>query len=125
VRKAVVGNHIKPFNAGKGAFRFLIPKQQLFDHPATRQLVSKPGYMTFWYANDRRLVMYPCDDNTTMNFIAMHPYELSASEAYGERTQSFTFLSREYAMLTLTYKQVSAIEGARKHYCECIKTSAQ
>jgi hypothetical protein len=90
VRKAVVGNHIKPFNAGKGAFRFLIPKQQLFDHPATRQLVSKPGYMTFWYANDRRLVMYPCDDNTTMNFIAMHSYELSASEAYGERTQSFT-----------------------------------
>ncbi|KAH7252821.1 hypothetical protein BKA59DRAFT_436996 [Fusarium tricinctum] len=83
VRKAVVGNHIKPFNAGKGAFRFLIPKQQLFDHPATRQLVSKPGYMTFWYANDRRLVMYPCDDNTTMNFIAMHPYGLSASEAYG------------------------------------------
>ncbi|KAH6964682.1 hypothetical protein DER45DRAFT_602178 [Fusarium avenaceum] len=83
VRKAVVGNHIKPFNAGKGAFRFLIPKQQLFDHPVTRQLVSKPGYMTFWYANDRRLVMYPCDDNTTMNFIAMHPYELSASEAYG------------------------------------------
>ena len=40
--------------------------------------------MTLWYGDDRRLVMYPCNDNTMMNFVAIHPSELSASKGDGE-----------------------------------------
>ena len=39
--------------------------------------------MTIWYGDDRRLVMYPCNDNTTMNLVGIHPTELSASEGEG------------------------------------------
>lgn len=31
----------------------------------------------FWIANDRRVVMYPCSRNTIMNFVCIHPRELS------------------------------------------------
>ena len=31
-----------------------------------------------WMGDDRRLIMYPCSNNTFMNFVAIHPSELSA-----------------------------------------------
>src|SRR5689334_5468244 len=42
-RKAVVGDGIKPFNSGKGAFRFLIPRQKILDNPNTREFASREG----------------------------------------------------------------------------------
>ena len=30
-----------------------------------------------YYAEDRKIVMYPCDDNTILNFVCIHPAELS------------------------------------------------
>ncbi|KAF4462846.1 3-hydroxybenzoate 6-hydroxylase 1 [Fusarium albosuccineum] len=82
-RRAVIGNTIKPFGSGKAAFRFLIPKQKIMDHPELKRLVQNDSFMVFWYGKDRRIVMYPCVDNTVMNLVAMHPCELSQSQGEG------------------------------------------
>jgi hypothetical protein len=80
----VVGPEIVPFGSGKSAFRFLIPVQQIRKNPATTKLSEREGYMTMWMGDDRRLVMYPCSDNTMMNFVGIHPSELSASKGEGK-----------------------------------------
>ncbi len=82
-RKVVAGPEITPFGSGKSAFRFMIPISQIRENPATAQIASRQGYMTMWIADDRRLVMYPCNDNTVMNFVGIHPSELSASKGEG------------------------------------------
>ena len=79
----MVGESIKPFSSGKAAFRFLVPHEKIRANPETKHLVEKKGYITLWYGDDRRLVMYPCNDDTIMNFVAIHPAELSASRGAG------------------------------------------
>ncbi|CAI4214082.1 unnamed protein product [Parascedosporium putredinis] len=79
-RKAIVGESHKPFGSGKSAFRFLIPHETLLSNPNTKKFTETQGYMSMWYGDDRRLVMYPCNDNTIMNFVAIHPTDLSASK---------------------------------------------
>jgi hypothetical protein len=83
-RKIATGQDIKPFGSGKSAFRFLIPMSQIRENAATAKLAAREGYMTMWMGDDRRLVMYPCSDNTMMNFVGIHPSELSASKGEGE-----------------------------------------
>ncbi|KAI5460930.1 hypothetical protein BGZ63DRAFT_357761 [Mariannaea sp. PMI_226] len=78
-RKAVVGDDIKPFSSGKSAFRFMVPCADILSNETTRKLVHE-GQMTMWMGDDRRLVMYPCSDNKVMNFVGIHPCELSTSE---------------------------------------------
>lgn len=94
-RNIVAGGDVKPFSSGKAAFRFLVPHEQIRANPETKQLVAREGYITIWYGNDRRLVMYPCNDNTMMNFVAIHPAELSASRGEGESLLLAEF-TREY-----------------------------
>lgn len=95
----VAGNDIKPFGCGKSAFRFLVPRQKILDNPATEKFASRDGYMTMWYGNDRRLVMYPCSNNTMMNFVGIHPSELSASKGNG-KSFSLARIDRQRAVLT-------------------------
>ncbi|KAK4230153.1 hypothetical protein QBC38DRAFT_56256 [Podospora fimiseda] len=77
-RKYIYPN-LKPFSSGKSAFRFMVPHETMLVNPQTKDLASRQGYMTFWYANDRRVVMYPCNNNTVMNCLAIHPTYLSKS----------------------------------------------
>ncbi|KAJ9144666.1 3-hydroxybenzoate 6-hydroxylase 1 [Pleurostoma richardsiae] len=77
IRKAVAGDDIKPFGSGKSAFRFLIPRQKVSENPVTKKFAEREGFMTMWHGNDRRLVMYPCSNNTTMNFVAIHPSQIT------------------------------------------------
>jgi hypothetical protein len=88
-RNAVVGDAIKPFGSGKAAFRFLIPKQKMVEDPELRKLVQDDGFMIMWFGIDRRLVMYPCVNNTVMNLVAMHPSDLSKSDGEGKSFSSF------------------------------------
>ncbi len=57
--------------------------QHIRENPATTKLAQREGYMTMWMGDDRRLVMYPCSNNTMMNFVGIHPSELSASKGEG------------------------------------------
>ena len=82
-RKAIAGDDHKPFGSGKSAFRFLIPHETILGNPLTKNFAERDGYMQIWYGDDRRLVMYPCNDNTIMNFVGIHPSELTASKGEG------------------------------------------
>jgi 2-polyprenyl-6-methoxyphenol hydroxylase-like FAD-dependent oxidoreductase len=67
----------KAFSVGKSAFRFLIAKDKVVANDATRPFVEKPGTLTFWIGADRRFVMYPCANNMLLNYVLIHPSELS------------------------------------------------
>lgn len=68
---------IKPFSAGKNCFRFLIPREKLIADPITRPVFEIMNTLCLWMSEDTRMVYYPCDNNTTINFVAIHPAHLT------------------------------------------------
>lgn len=54
-------------------------------NPDTEHFLRRDGFMTLWYGDDRRLVMYPCENNTIMNFVAIHPSEITKDVVTGGR----------------------------------------
>lgn len=74
----------KAFSSGKSAFRFLIPRRALLDDPKTSRFVSDDGILNMCYGRDRRIVMYPTNDNTQMNFVAIHPESETDVAATGD-----------------------------------------
>ena len=72
---------IKPVSAGKNCFRFLIAREKLLANPVTKPVFEIMNTLCVWLAEDTRMVYYPCDDNKTINFVAIHPAHLTdASE---------------------------------------------
>ncbi|KAK8089721.1 hypothetical protein PG997_004682 [Apiospora hydei] len=76
-RKALGGPETRLFGSGKAAFRFLLPRQVALDDPVTRPLVDRVDSLCMWFSDDRRVVMYPCNNNDTLNFVLIHPADLS------------------------------------------------
>ncbi|RSL46606.1 hypothetical protein CEP53_010276 [Fusarium sp. AF-6] len=83
-RQIVVGPNVKPYGSGKSAFRFMIPCETIGKNPITKEFLDHQGYLTMWMGDDRRLIMYPCSNNTVMNFVGIHPSEISAAAAKGD-----------------------------------------
>ncbi|GAM87653.1 hypothetical protein ANO11243_056800 [Dothideomycetidae sp. 11243] len=78
------GDSIRPYDGGSSAFRWLVPTQDILDDPVTAPLVdSVSGTLTMNMAEDRRIVYYPCNNNTLMNFLLIHPSELTRVEGAG------------------------------------------
>lgn len=78
-RSAINGGDLQPFDSGKSAFRFLVPTEILTSDPDVAELIQ-PSRLVMWIAEDRRLIMYPCVNNSVMNFVAIHPSELSRAD---------------------------------------------
>ncbi|KAI5927748.1 hypothetical protein F4810DRAFT_279687 [Camillea tinctor] len=72
-RAAIHGNKYRLFSSGKAAFRFLIPKKVAQEDPITAPLVAADNTLSIWYSEDRRVVIYPCNYNTSLNFVCIHP----------------------------------------------------
>ncbi|TGJ85877.1 hypothetical protein E0Z10_g2861 [Xylaria hypoxylon] len=72
-RRFVHGKQTHLFSSGKAAFRFLIQKKNALGNPLTAALVAKDNVLTMWYGADRRVVMYPCNHNETLNLVCIHP----------------------------------------------------
>ncbi|KAI7789009.1 fad binding domain protein [Diaporthe eres] len=81
----------KLFGSGKAAFRFLIPRQAGLDDPVTRPIVEKGNNLVIWYGADRRIVMYPCNDNKLLNFNCIHPENESHANASDEWNKEADF----------------------------------
>lgn len=81
----MAGTDIKPFSSGKSAFRFLVSYGKIRSNTQTERFVKREGCMSLWIGDDRRLVMYPCENNTIMNFVGIHPSELSLSTNHDGR----------------------------------------
>jgi 2-polyprenyl-6-methoxyphenol hydroxylase-like FAD-dependent oxidoreductase len=82
LRAAIATDCPLPSPSGSSAFRFLIPSDLIRSDPRTAHFVEKTGELRLLYGTDRRIVIYPCRNNTLINFVAMYPDE--ETEAEGE-----------------------------------------
>ncbi|KAJ5363870.1 FAD/NAD(P)-binding domain-containing protein [Penicillium cataractarum] len=73
LRKVIAQEDIAAEPSGGSAFRFLIPISKVKENPETAALVQKAGELQFWDGQYRRLVIYPCRNNTELNFVCLHP----------------------------------------------------
>ncbi|KAI0817648.1 hypothetical protein GGR55DRAFT_621326 [Xylaria sp. FL0064] len=75
MRRFVHGKQQAPclHSSGKAAFRFLLQKKIALEDPLAAPLVEKDNVLTMWYGADRRVVMYPCNNNETLNLVCIHP----------------------------------------------------
>ncbi|KAI8286063.1 hypothetical protein K4K60_000757 [Colletotrichum sp. SAR11_57] len=83
-RKYVTGTNPKLFRSGKAAFRFLIPRAVVEEDPVTAPLIDKHNQLGIWFGTDRRIVIYPCNDNQLLNFVCIHPDTESHATASDE-----------------------------------------
>ena len=80
-------NGRKPYDSGKSAFRFMFPRALAAEDPVTAKFCEKPGLLVITYAEDRRLVFYPTNNNEELNFVCIHPSnESSASGDWNNDT---------------------------------------
>lgn len=89
-RGQIAGPDHKPFGSGKSAFRFLIPRQSVLEDPQTRPYAECDGELVMVYHKDRRLVMYPTNDNTLLNLVCIHPEAETASTSSGDWNNNAT-----------------------------------
>lgn len=59
--------------SGKSCYRFLVKRADLLADEQTAPLIGALGWMKEFSEGARRLVLYPCRDNTTMNVAAFVP----------------------------------------------------
>lgn len=86
MRKFITGTDYKLFSSGKAAFRFLIPRAAADEDPVTAPLMDKMNQLGIWFYQDRRIVIYPCNDNQLLNFVCIHPDTESHATASDGRT---------------------------------------
>ncbi|TVY14426.1 FAD-dependent monooxygenase OpS4 [Lachnellula arida] len=78
-RKVVSKDNPQPYGSGKSAFRFLITRKAAQDDPLTSKFAQKDGELLIWYASDRRIVVYPTNNNELLNFVCIHPDSSSSA----------------------------------------------
>ena len=82
-RKAITEEEIRPFKTDHSAFRFLVTREAVLADPETREIADRLGSMDMWYGADRKIVLYPCANNTLLNFVCIHPASLSDASGKG------------------------------------------
>lgn len=78
-RRELPGGDLKPYDSGKSAFRFLMPRKLLAEDPRTETYVEPDDYVVMCIGNDSRVVLYPCVDKTMINVVAIHPSHETAT----------------------------------------------
>lgn len=81
IRGALIKDLPPPEPSGSSAFRFLIPIETIRSDPKTAHFAERDGELRLLYGGDRRIVVYPCKQNTSLNFVALHPDEESEASA--------------------------------------------
>jgi 2-polyprenyl-6-methoxyphenol hydroxylase-like FAD-dependent oxidoreductase len=82
-RTAVAHHPGKFIPSGKAAFRFLIPRKDALSVADAAAILEEVDQLSLWYGDDRRVVMYPCNDNKLLNFVCIHPEAESQGSAEG------------------------------------------
>ncbi|CAM1505591.1 Fc.00g112280.m01.CDS01 [Cosmosporella sp. VM-42] len=83
-RKSITGKEPTLFSSGKAAFRFMIPTKAALEDPETSFVADLHNTFGIWYAPDRRVVIYPCNNNETLNLVCIHPDSESHATATDE-----------------------------------------
>lgn len=64
-----------PFDSGKSAFRFMIPRSVVAEDPLTSKYCERTGGLVMIIAESSRVVVYPTNNNEELNFVCIHPSE--------------------------------------------------
>lgn len=83
LRKYIAGPNSISQPSGTSAFRFLIPVDVVLNDPKTAHFVEREGELRLLYGPSRRIVIYPCRNNSELNFVCLHPDGESESDATG------------------------------------------
>lgn len=83
-RPKVPGGDVTASPSSKSAFRFLVPREAALADPRSAKYAARDGEMHIIYGSDRRVVIYPCVNNTMLNFVCIHPKEESDASSDGE-----------------------------------------
>lgn len=62
----------------------MIDRKSACEDPEIAKFFEKNNELVIWYANDRRVVVYPCEDNESLNFVCIHPEEESQGGTTGQ-----------------------------------------
>ncbi|KAL1897604.1 hypothetical protein Sste5346_003910 [Sporothrix stenoceras] len=89
-RAKLPGGNLQTKPSGKSAFRFLVPRRAALDDPVTAKFAQRNGELIIWFSTDRRVVMYPCSNNTQLNFVCVHPREETEAESKQDNWNSGT-----------------------------------
>ncbi|KAF7890877.1 uncharacterized protein EAF01_010686 [Botrytis porri] len=101
IRSLLLKNLPPPKPSGTNAFRFLIPIDEIRADPKTAHFVEKSRQMLLLYGKDRKIVAYPCRNNTLLNIVAMHlEEEMEASSEEWSQSASKDSLLSCYASYT-------------------------
>lgn len=76
ITRAEVYPGAKPESTGFSAFRWLMPIEKvaaILGDKGPVHVVQNPGCMLQWDDTDRRLLAYPCSNNTIYNMLAYVP----------------------------------------------------
>ncbi|KAL2859607.1 putative salicylate hydroxylase [Aspergillus pseudodeflectus] len=68
----VIGRAVHAVSTGSAAFRFLIPSDVLREDSEIAPLLEDGALRVLVAEDRRRLVWYPCADNTVQNFVGIH-----------------------------------------------------
>ena len=85
----------------------------MLDDSETRDFVSKDGYLSMVMGDDRRLVWYPCANNTLINFLLIHPSKETRAGGAGKRYCRSSPLTQR--LTSADWQQ----KGEIKHLLEC------
>jgi salicylate hydroxylase len=81
-----------PFPYGKSCYRWIVPREVLQADPEIAPLIDPRGWFEEISEGSKRIVMYPCRDNTAMNIAAFVPNsEVEAEEGEGGRRMFVIF----------------------------------
>lgn len=108
------------FGSGKAAFRFLLPRSVALEDPVTKPLVEQSiDSLSMWYGDDRRVVMYPCNNNDTLNFVLIHP----DTESHAGPSDGQSFAPAHATQMELTCVQSGTSRGAWSKSSKCTAIS--
>ncbi|PQE04808.1 salicylate hydroxylase protein [Rutstroemia sp. NJR-2017a BBW] len=76
--------NIRPFSSGKSAYRFLLNREDVLANPLTKPYAEKDGHLRAWFGRDRRVISYPTNYDTLLNFAALFPDSRELTEEEGK-----------------------------------------
>ncbi|OAQ63761.1 FAD binding domain-containingprotein [Purpureocillium lilacinum] len=76
-RNAICDDVPVPHPSKDFTFRFLLSREEVESDPDTAPHVNPEVSLDIWYGLDRKVVIYPCARNKILNFVCIHPAELT------------------------------------------------
>ncbi|PWY88262.1 FAD/NAD(P)-binding domain-containing protein [Aspergillus heteromorphus CBS 117.55] len=83
VLRSIISETIAPYPSGASVTQFLVPISKIRANPKTKDLVFREGELQIWKGEYRKLVIYPCRNNTGLDFVCLYLYTKSEHDIEG------------------------------------------